>query len=992
MFTNSKLSKSVRLALAFGAASTLAFAGGVNAQENEEEEEEQARSERPERIQIVGSRIRTDGLDSATPIDIISTEIATEQGLNTLGELLRTSTIASGSDQLISAQSVGFVTSGGAGAESISMRGLGANRTLVLLNGRRAGPAGTRGQISAFDMNALPVSAVERVEILKDGASSLYGSDAVAGVINIITKRGEDKNINVNLSQPFESGGETMRVNGTYGSTFDRGSYRVVADYNHNTGLKRGDRDHFGCPTRYYFHQVDGVAGDRSDPIDPRTGQYHCNDTGFGLWVNAAGGRLQFDRDGFGFPQAGIVDAADPSYSHPFVATAPAGWYWAGHTLETDGWFDNSSDLHKNRTMIPETTVWSIYTQADYDLTNNVSAYAEFMHSQRNTKIDNVRQFWTSNPGLPSFIPINTLPGWEATNPAFGVMPVALTDHFSSDTTVDYSRFVAGLEGALGYWNWDVSWQRSLNRGEYENEIIFRDSMIMAHQALLGMRDCGPGEVTEFSQKQCVQLNWFTDGHLSGTDYGDAQADFIFGNDIGRTIYKQDTVDAYITGDVFDLPAGPLATAVGFSYQTDKIQDTPGFHTLNGNSWGLSSAGITAGRQTTKALYAEIQAPLVRDWFLMEALDFTASARYTDVNTYGSGETYKMSANWTIGGGFRVRASKGTSFRTPALFELFLEGQTSFAGQLTDPCVNWILSTSDFLRTNCAAAGVPETYTSAVGGSMTVVTGGGAGVLDAETSTSEGIGLVYSSPENAFAFSIDYYDVTIRDQISNVGGGSVLNRCYFTEVGIENEPFCRQIDRRTGNEGNNFDWGVATVRGGYLNTSEQRVRGTDWVASYQTESPIGRLRFRLSHTATIERYFKQFDDSTPTQFTGRLGNPKHSGTFNTTLTRDDWSFNWNIRYVGSVSNYPFYTRGNILTYRGTDYAFSAAAGSYFMHAVSVNKALGDFDVTLGISNVFDRIPPQVSPAAASTAGNTALFASQYELLGRRAFLNASYSF
>jgi outer membrane receptor protein involved in Fe transport len=365
MFTNSKLSKSVRLALAFGAASSLAFAGGVNAQEKEEEEEEEARSERPERIQIVGSRIRTDGLDSATPIDIISTEIATEQGLNTLGELLRTSTIASGSNQLISAQSVGFVTSGGAGAESISMRGLGSNRTLVLLNGRRAGPAGTRGQISAFDMNSLPVSAVERVEILKDGASSLYGSDAVAGVINIITKRGEDKNINVNLSQPFESGGETMRVNGTYGSTFDRGSYRVVADYNHNTGLKRGDRDHFGCPTRYYFHQVDGVGGDRSDPIDPRTGKYHCNDTGFGLWVNAFGGRLQFDRDGFGFPQAGLEGAADPSYSHPFVGTAPDGWYWAGHSLETDGWFDNSSDLHKNRTMIPETKVWSIYTQAD---------------------------------------------------------------------------------------------------------------------------------------------------------------------------------------------------------------------------------------------------------------------------------------------------------------------------------------------------------------------------------------------------------------------------------------------------------------------------------------------------------------------------------------------------------------------------------------------------------------------------------------------------
>lgn len=982
MYTNSKLSKSIRLALAFGAASSLAFAGGVNAQE-ENDEEEEARSERPERIQVVGSRIRTDGLDSATPIDIISTEIASEQGLNTLGELLRTSTIASGSDQLISAYSVGFVTSGGAGAESISMRGLGANRTLVLLNGRRAGPAGTRGQVSAFDMNSLPISAVERVEILKDGASSLYGSDAVAGVINIITKRGDDKNINVSASQPFESGGETFRINGTYGTTFDRGSYRIVADYNVNTGLKRGDRDHFGCPTRYYF---DIETGERGDPIDPRTGDFHCNDSGFGLFTNT-GGRLQFDRDGFGFPGAG----SGGEYGNPFITEAPAGWYWAGHTAETDGWLDNSSDLHKNRTMIPESTVWSIYQQADYDLTNNISAYAELMHSQRTTKLDSVRQIFTQNPGLPSFRAVDSIPGWSADT--IGVLPVALTDHFSSETTVDYSRFVLGLEGALGYWNWDVSWQRSLNSGEYAQDIVFADSFIMAHETFLGLRDCAPGEVTAVSGKQCTQISFFDDGFLSGQNVAADQADFLFGHDVGKTIYKQDTVDGYITGDVFDLPAGPLATAVGLSYQTDELNDTPGVNTRVGNSWGLSSAGITAGRSTTTAAYAEIQAPLVRDVYLMEALDLTASARFTNVNTYGSGDTYKISANWTIGNGFRMRASRGTSFRAPALFELFLEGQTGFLGQNADPCVNWIESTNEFVRTNCQAAGVPETYIAGVGGSITSITGGGAGQLEAETSTSEGIGLVYTSPENAFAISADYYDVTIRGQISNIAGGTVLANCYFTENGIENEPFCNQITRRTGNEGNNFDWGVETVRGGYLNTSEQRVRGADFVVTYQTETPVGHLRVRLNHTSTIERYFKQFVDSVPTQFVGRVGNPKQSGTLNTTLTRDDWSFNWNIQYVDRVSNYHLYTRGNVLTYRGEDYNFVADAPRYFMHSVSVNTTVGDnLDVTLGVANLFDKIPPQGSPAAVNTAGNTMLFASQYELLGRRAFLNMSYSF
>ncbi|RUO21740.1 TonB-dependent receptor plug domain-containing protein [Aliidiomarina haloalkalitolerans] len=984
MFTNSKLSKSVRIALAFGAASTMALAGVASAQENDDEEEREARSsDRPERIQVVGSRIRTDGLDNATPIDIISTEIATEQGLNTLGELLRTSTIASGSDQLISAYSVGFVTAGGAGAESISMRGLGANRTLVLLNGRRAGPAGTRGQVASFDMNALPISAVERVEILKDGASSLYGSDAVAGVINIITKRGDEKSINVTASQPFESGGETFRVNGTWGTAFDRGSYRVVADYNHNSGLKRGDRDHFGCPTRYFF---DPTTGERADPIDPRTGEYHCNGSGYGLWNNHMG-RFQFDNTGFGFPHL----ASEGEYGNPFVVSAPDGWYWAGHTKETDGWLDNTSDLHRNQTMIPESVVWSVFQQADYDITDTVSAFVELMHSQRTTKIDSVRQFWTNNPGLASYIPINTLPGWQDNGAGLAVMPVALTDHYSSETTVDYTRFVAGLEGSLGYWNWEASWQRSLNRGEYKQEIIFADSMLMAHENLLGLNDCTG--VTEYSGRQCTQVNWFTHGHLSGTDLGPGVADFLFGEDKGKTVYKQDTVEGYITGDLFDLPHGTLATAVGVSYQTDEIQDTPGFHTRNGNSWGLSSAGITAGRGTTTAVFAEVQAPLLRDLPLIEALDVTASARHTRVNTYGSGDTFKLSANWTIGNGFRARASRGTSFRAPALFELYLEGQTGFLGQNVDPCINWVESTNEILQANCQAAGVPETYVAGVGGSMTSVTGGGAGVLNAETSTSEGVGLVYTSPENTFAASVDYYDVTIRNQISSVAGSSVLGQCYYSENGFENEPFCRQIDRRTGTEANNFDWGVDEVRGGYLNTSEQRIRGADVVITYQTETPVGHLRMRLNHMTQIERYFKQFADSVPTQYIGRLGNPKQSGTLNTTLTRDDWRFNWNIQYVSSVSNYHLYTRGNLTTYRDEDVRFIADAPTYLMHSFSVNKTLMDsMDITVGLANAFDKRPPQASPAAVNTAGNTMLFASQYELLGRRAFVNFSYSF
>ncbi|MCR6663394.1 MAG: TonB-dependent receptor plug domain-containing protein [Luteimonas sp.] len=254
MFKNSKLSSAMRRALITGGAIALAtpVAFAQVAEETQQQHLEQAEQTEQtqavdlnERYTVVGSRIRRDGLDSNTPVEIISADVAASLGVTNVGELLRTATVASGSNQLISAMSVGNVTQGGAGNESISMRGLGANRTLVLLNGRRAGPAGTRGEVSAFDMNALPVSIVDRIEILKDGASSLYGSDAVAGVINIITKRGDEASINASISQPFDSGGEQARINGTLGKTYDRGSWRVVADYRLDKELARGDRDFF---------------------------------------------------------------------------------------------------------------------------------------------------------------------------------------------------------------------------------------------------------------------------------------------------------------------------------------------------------------------------------------------------------------------------------------------------------------------------------------------------------------------------------------------------------------------------------------------------------------------------------------------------------------------------------------------------------------------------------------------------------------------------
>ncbi|MEC7643203.1 MAG: TonB-dependent receptor [Pseudomonadota bacterium] len=996
MNEQSLLARSIRTILMAGVSSAFIAAPAL-AQDSQQDvdvngvqqtqQEESSAEEQVERIQVTGSRIRTDSFANETPIDIISAEQATEQGLNTLGELLRTSTVAAGSSQITSALTVGYVTSGGAGAETISLRGLGANRTLVLLNGRRAGPAGTRGQVSSFDMNALPISAIERVEVLKDGASSLYGSDAVAGVINIITKKGDESSLTVDLSQPFESGGERQRINASIGETFDKGSIRFVVDYNVQRELKRGDRDFFDCSERLLYNE----DGSRADPIDPRTGDYHCNDAGYGLWLYPAGasnvfsgGKAFFDYDGF--LAANGYDSINQTAQGPGDLMGPDGFYQGNYSKETVGLWNLRHPFLDNESMVPETKTASVFIQGDYSLTDTINAYGELLHSSRNTETQAYRQFWTAD------IPVQFADAYDGWSGNAGIMPVALTDHYGSDTTVDYTRFVGGLEGSIGFWDWDISYQNSYNKGTYGNKVIFRDSMLMAQGHVANGTSCN-GEVTAISGKTCVDVPWTDPQFLYGNP-SDEVRNFLFGYEEGETIYKQQTLEAYITGDLFTLPAGAVGAAFGASYQRDEIDDQPGVHSSSGNSWGLSSASRTAGSQNSRAVFGEVRVPVVADTAYANRIDLTGSARWTDVSTYGSDTTFKLGLNWEINDDWRIRASRGTSFRSPALFELYLAGQTGFGGQMSvDPCYDYGNryeqgTVTETVYQNCLASGVPETYDGSNSSSATLVTSGGAGNLSAETSVAESAGIVWTSSDDVFAVSVDYYNVDISNQITSLGGSEITGTCYRSQD-FPNDPLCDLFTRRDGTDG---DWGIDVVNGGYVNVASQGTRGVDFNFTYQDDFEFGTLRFDIEHTAQIDQTYQLFSDSEVDQYIGEIGYPKHVGLITATWARDDWSLTWTTRYVDKVNDYEYYGDTNETTYWGDPVTFVADVPRVFYHTLSGNMTFADnFDVTVGVANLFDKEPPNVSPAYVRAVGNAVLY-SQYDNLGRRVFANVTYNF
>jgi len=965
---------------------TTAF--GLQAQQATTEEEKVVKEEETERISVVGSRIRSGGFDNAAPVSVISADVAVSQGIGNLGELLRSSTLAAGSNQVTSASSTAFVEGGGTGAETLSLRGLGANRTLVLLNGRRAGPAGTRGEVASFDMNVLPIEAIERVEILKDGASSLYGSDAVAGVVNIITKKGDDASINVNMNQPLEDGGETMSANATYGKTIDNGSFRMLVDYKLDKELAKGQRDFYNCGERYVFNPT---TGERADNVDPRTGNYHCSDLPWGhVWIydyQDAGGNVrpgtkaQFDYDGnLGKYIPGF--AVDPS--KPGFMVTPPGWFPVAYDNKSDAVFNSDHPFQDLESLIPKKETFTAYAQGDISLNDDVTLYGEALLNRRVTNTNGYRQFWgyvyseTFGGGNP------LSKGWRGDQ---FYSPTPITDHSGSEITVDYRRFVMGANGNLGDWFWDVSYQNSHSDGDYTNKLIYKDSVDISAYAT---GSC-VGQKTSVRGAACIDVPWLDPQFLAG-NMSQQVKDFLFSEETGNTIYKQQSLEGFITGDVMDLPGGPLSSAFGFALQRDELSDTPGAVTLAKNVWGASAAGITAGKDNSKAVFTEFQIPVLNDLTLIEALDVTASARYTDVDSYGSDTTYKLGLNWMLGEGFRIRASRGTSFRSPALFELYLNEQTSFLGQrAVDPCIRWgtIADQGANIPKNCAAAGIPSNYAGGAS-SATVISSGGAGNLKAETSVSETYGFVWTPEFINFSISADYFDIAIDSEVTELTGAQVTFGCYGSD-NFATEPLCNLFNRST------LDRRIETIRSGFRNIATQHNRGVDIEAAYDIDTEYGTYSVSYEHTIQLEATRQLFANSVPESYVGDFGRPKHVGNLRLGWEKNDWSANYSVRYVGDVSEHEEYGNGtyrDTTTIRGQTVKLVLAADAQMYHSASVTNKMGDLGLTatLGVANLFDEEPPRVSYTGGVTREGNSAFYSMYDQLGRRVFINLSYQF
>ncbi len=933
-----------------------------------------------EAVVVTGSRLKNSAYSSASPIQVISSDQAALEGLVDTTAIIQGSSVASGSFQ-VGNEMTGYVATGGPGVNTISLRGLGANRTLVLLDGRRISPSGVRGEVGPTDLNAIPNAIIDRVEILKDGASSIYGSDAVAGVVNYVTKKNFDgAKLKLYGNAPFSSGGggQEYTAEGVWGKTFSRGYVTVTGSYYKQMALRRGDREYTSCSSENYF---DPQTGARLDMTDAIKGGTKCFNQLNNVAYSSKLGYLQYTQPGVDYSYAGN-NSTIAGMARVARANYPESYRYANY--ESSAW--------ERATVISPVERYNLYVKGAYDLGGGVEAYGEVLYNRRNSEQDSARQLYptvsTSNP--------NNIFG-AAGGTAYPVISVA----YDSAQKVDYYHAVAGLRGDLSAlaggkfdflksWSWDVYGDYGKSDGVYTVDSINSDAIA----ATTGASACDQSKIT-ISGGSCSTLSggipWFSARVLAG-QFTDAEKAFLFGVDKGHTVYEQWVTEATATGDLFTLPAGTVSAAIGVSFRKDDFDDTPGTASLNNNNWNLTRAGHTAGHDATTEAFVEVNVPLVKDVFLVRSLDLSMSGRHTEVDSYGDSDTYKIGLNWQITPSWRLRMSDGTSFRAPSLYELYLADQTAYS--TADPCILWGTSgVSSTVQANCAAQGVSSekaTYSSLV------YAGGGSGNLKAETSESKTVGLIWTPQFMNLQVALDYSEIDIENEITQFGAANIADRCYES-VNLTSA-FCSLVSR-------DATTGALVVHNNYVNVAEQVNRAIDLNVDYRHDFPLGRLSFHSEFTWQLQDTTRLNGDSEEDDYNGSTfiyDGPDFSGRMNLSFSHDDWTVNWTTSITGKGSDAELSddVTGSSKYASATDYDYVSGDVYYkyvyrkyhteFMayHDVSFRKELDDkTTLTFGIQNLFDEAPPSTS--STYRVGNSEVWG--YDLKGRRGFFSIERS-
>ena len=988
-------------------------------------------------IVVTGSRINRPNLDSTNPITSLTLGEIQSAGEVNLGDALNDlPSLRSTFSQQNSTRFIGTV-----GLNLLDLRGLGTNRTLVLVNGRRH-VTSQPGVPTSVDVNTIPNALVERIDIVTGGNSAVYGADAVAGVVNFVLKRDFD-----GVEGRIQGGVADHGSRGTYfaslvaGKNFGdgRGNIAVAGEYSYADDLYYTDRDDLtgAYSGRRQIQLVENTIGENDGNGVPTNGipdrvflegVFNNNVSDGGLYTSFCpddgSARANFNCTGESGPTGSPLGATFVFLPDGSLVRNPV-----LQDLRTVGSGNSvgglGSSLLLTGQLAPLVERKMVNLLAHYEFSEAFRPFVEAKY----VKIDAVQE------GQPTFF-FNTfsLDNPFLTEQARGVLTQSLSPTASSFSAfrfnIDFGgrgedheretyRIVAGIDGTF---NDDWGYEVALNYGRLETFYQTEGNVIIdnyfnaqdAQRNAAGEIVCGINNdaVTTNDDPSCVPVNLFGVGAPSA-----AALNYFVTASTREQEAEQYQATAYVNGDLsqlFELPGGPIAFAVGAEYRKETAFSAFDEFTRSGATFLNAIPIFDPEDLEVYEAYGEVRVPILADLPFARELTLEGAFRVSDYNlgNVGTVETYNGGVVWAPVDSLRLRGSYARSVRVPTQDDLLSAPSQTFLNGLVDPCDSRFINDNPNRAANCAADGVPTTVTVAgVAEPFTNIPASGIrGLsgsnpnLDAEVSDSFTAGLVFQ-PEfvPGLALSVDYYNIKIENVIFALGAQTIINQCYDAPNGIDNQ-YCAAINRRAdgtfqgqsdrllGGQTLSFDLEPddSSFISGPFNFARQKTSGIDFDLNYQRDFGAVALNFRGLLSYVIERdNFTDIDDPNfVNQQLLELGDPEFAGSMIIGLDFGVPRITYNMRYIGEqyVTTFETFNSLNGLPPQNPDYSFPTEYPETFYHNLRLDLELeNDFGFYVGVDNLLDTLPPLGLDGTGSGSG-------QYDNIGRFLYAGARFSF
>lgn len=939
-----------------------------------------------ERIEITGSRIRALNAESPSPVQVLSAEdIAQSGAINLQDLLLKNPTLGT---PAISRTNSNFSTSS-AGVALVDLRNLGTGRTLVLLNGRRY-VAGVPGE-SAVDLNTIPTEFIERVEILTGGASATYGSDAVAGVVNIILKKNFNGMVfDVSKGQSAKGDDKRDELSLTLGANGADGKSNIMV--------------HFG------YTKQGAVFSNKRAPIDDIPTAYLTGD----------GNDLL-------------------SFTAPFQSSyAPQGRFFVGNTSRTYdaagneiGWSTNGSattpasgfNRQAQRTIAIPLERFVMATKGEVAFLENHNAYIEanYAQTQARTRLepfpfDTEATHPTSGGQVPAEFLVN---GALVANPRIPASLLARMTDTDGDGARDYYfsrrlsevgnrgsaadrdtfRVVTGTKGTLfGNWDYDTfigygaTKESQVNSGQV-NVLTFRSAL----EAVPDVNDVnGNGNTTEAicidpnaRAQGCVPVNVF--GFNSITP---EQLRYISAPGLLSTFTSQKIAGATVRGDLFKLPAGPLSIVAGLEWREEfsRSEFDP-----------LQQAGLNAGNAIPRTEggfdvtdgFFEARMPLLSNAPFAKSLVLSGAVRAGKYSTVGNTTSWTGAFEWVPVAGLRVRATQALATRAPNINELYSPPSQTFPS-VADPCEGVTATSTGPSAVRCRAdAGVAANI--AANGVFTRTqadiqgTSGfdrGNSSLKQEEGNSTTLGVVWT-PLNIqalknFTFSVDYFKIKVDDAIVATPRNFILSQCYTGDAS-----FCQFVTRRPTASGPNSAGALQFVDSAVTNSGGLFTEGFDIEAAYSDKVGPGRLNTKLAYTRVNKGYVIPLIGSDPDVFAGEVGAAKDKLNLRVGYNWGPFGISTSTTYIGKSA----------IDDQELVAGWGLEAGSLTIPAktyvdLQLNYTYKKATMYIGLDNAFNTKAPRFDTNGLVPGGTTGAgtAADVYDAIGQRYYAGVRFEF